>query len=414
MKKELLIYFLGKVIPAIINLVVIVLAVRYMGKSEYGKYSLIYTSIMLIHSFSFGWVQQSSLRFLSMYPNSYCISVNRMIVLLGISSLAGCVLTLSIDLFYFHLTFTDIVITLLFLVLFNFFMFRLVIHQINYKSSRYVILEIKYYLFFLLFLLLFLLYYKYSSQIILFWAMCISLGLVFAEEILRFVLSERRKVFSSVYWNVQFSKKMFGYGFQITFWLFISYLFNIVDRFIIKEFVGMRAVGIYSSVYDILFKISTFACMPVLLTFHPRISELWNKNEVESSLLTIKRALKIELGLIILVTLGFIAIKGFIYDTILKLNEGPLWHLTVPILLSGFLWQIAMLLYKPLEMQLKQKFMIIGCLLSLCVNIILNVLLIPVLGYQVAAYTTLIGVLTYIVFVLIITNKYCNINHFIL
>ena len=41
MKKEILKYLAGRFIPAIVNLALVILAVRYLGPAEYGKYSLL-------------------------------------------------------------------------------------------------------------------------------------------------------------------------------------------------------------------------------------------------------------------------------------------------------------------------------------------------------------------------------------
>ena len=94
MKKDVLIYFAGKIIPALANLAIIILAVRFLGKAEYGKYSLVFYATMLLSTLTFGWIQQSILRFLSAYPGEQVLVINRFFFLTVISTLSAVILGL--------------------------------------------------------------------------------------------------------------------------------------------------------------------------------------------------------------------------------------------------------------------------------------------------------------------------------
>ncbi|MFZ4564005.1 MAG: hypothetical protein ACOYNU_11540, partial [Bacteroidales bacterium] len=64
MKKEVLKYLAGRLIPALVSLALIVLAIRYLGPVEYGRYSLLLYMALLVITLDFHWVQVSILRFL--------------------------------------------------------------------------------------------------------------------------------------------------------------------------------------------------------------------------------------------------------------------------------------------------------------------------------------------------------------
>jgi len=67
---------------------------------------------------------------------------------------------------------------------------------------------------------------------------------------------------------------------------------------------------------------------------------------------------------------------------------------------SAFLWQMAMLLHKPLELLLKTRLMLVAIIAALLMNALANMLLVPVYGYPAAAVVSLASVITYIIVIL--------------
>ena len=65
---------------------------------------------------------------------------------------------------------------------------------------------------------------------------------------------------------------------------------------------------------------------------------------------------------------------------------------------------MALFIHKPLELKFMQKHMLVGIVISIVSNVILNVFLIPQFGYRVAAYTTLASTVFYILYVLLINR----------
>ena len=100
MKKDVIIYFIGKMIPALVNLAIIVLGVRFLGEEQYGKSSLIFSGVILISNFSFTWIQQSMVRFLSAFKEQPSGSISRFFFLTIASTLAGTIALLLSSVFY--------------------------------------------------------------------------------------------------------------------------------------------------------------------------------------------------------------------------------------------------------------------------------------------------------------------------
>jgi O-antigen/teichoic acid export membrane protein len=196
-------------------------------------------------------------------------------------------------------------------------------------------------------------------------------------------------------------RKVFSFGFTLTLWLFLSYIVNIADRFIIKTYSNYAEVGVYSAIKDFVIKISTFATAPIILAYHPQIVREWNNDNRKESFHLISEALKLILVVFAAVFIAFILLKDIFYVRILHLSIQVPAALSVAIFCSAFIWQAAMIIHKPLELLLKQNLMIIGIGASLAVNIIANFLLVPRYGLIAAAFVSLGSVLVYITIVLI-------------
>ncbi len=396
MKKDILIYFAGKLIPAGVNLAIIILSVRFLGKAEYGKYSLIFYTTMLLSTLTFGWIQQSILRFLTAYPEKQILVINRFFFLTLVSTLSALITGFFLCLFYFHLSWPDTLVIVAYMFMFNVFSFHLTLNQTNRKSIRYTILEGSYNLaFFVIFLLLIFVFHQRLFSV-LFIAM--SAGLILTEFIRITILPEGKVGLdvTRIYFNAGFSKTVFGFGFPITIWLFLSMLLNISDRFIIKEFTSYEEVGTYSAIKDFIIKIATFTTIPILLAYHPMIVEKWNSNRKSEAMKLIRDGLKYCLLIGLAVFIVFIFLKNQFYTRVLHLQVESEFLVSAALIGSAFLWQAAMLLHKPIELLLKPRLMLMAIFAALAMNGIVNMVFVPAYGYQASAIAALLSVLTYI------------------
>jgi O-antigen/teichoic acid export membrane protein len=397
MRKDVLIYFGGKIIPAAVNLAIIILAVRFLGKEEYGKYSLVFYATMLISTLTFGWIQQSILRFLSAYPGDQILVINRFFFLTLISALAAVIIGLTVCVFYFHLSWSNTIVVSAYIFLYNIFLFHLTLNQTNRKSLRYATLEGSYNLAFIILFLLLILAFNQNLFIVLFIAMLSGLVLT---EFLRMTILPEGSVgldHTHIYFNAGFNKTVFNFGFPITIWLFISYLFNISDRFIIKEFSSYEQVGTYSAIKDFIIKIATFTTIPILLAYHPMIVEKWNNNRKKEAMKLIREGLNYCLLIALAVMIFFMFSQNIFYTYILHLEVMRQFLVSATLIASAFLWQAAMLLHKPLELLLKPRLMLIAIVCALGVNILANLLFVPLYGYPASAVISLASVMIYII-----------------
>jgi O-antigen/teichoic acid export membrane protein len=395
MKKEVLIYFSGKIIPALVNLAMIVLAIRFLGEEEYGKYSLVFYATMLVSTLTFGWIQQSILRFLSSFTNELTLVINRFFYLALLSSLTAAIVVFFLARFYFHLQWFEMLIVLFYAFMYNLFMFHLTVNMARLKPWKYAILESSYNLLYLVLFIGIVYIFHQKVFIIIFAAMGVSLILTEGIRML-FIPGGRYDVnLTKVEWDSRFSKKVFDFGFTITLWLFLSYILNISDRFIIKEFGSYKDVGIYSAVKDLMTKIATFTTMPIILAYHPKIMETWNSHHRTEALRLIREALSFLILVFVVVFIALMISKDFLYQHLLKLDAGGLWIVTITLILNGFLWQAALMIHKPLELLFRQRSMVYALVFSLVLNIGANLVFVPRYGYASSAVIAFVSALAY-------------------
>ncbi len=406
MRKEVITYFLGKLIPAGVNLAVIILAIRVLGNAEYGKYSLVFYAAMLLNTLTFGWIQQGILRFLTAYGEERAEAADRFFYLSVISGLAAVVPGVLISLFYFLMSWQETAVLALFLFVYNLFLFFLTLNQAEGRSTRYVMLENSYSLLFLMIFLLQVTLFQRQSFILLFEAMTAALVVTGIVRYLVLPKARDRMAFLRFRFDAGFTRKVFAFGFPITLWLFIANLWNFNDRFIIKEYLDYGEAGVYSAVKDLIFKIATFSTTPVILAFHPGIAERWNQDRKPEAMKLIR--LGTVYCLLVMMVLGsvFLVFRNLIFQRILHLGVEQDLLVSAALLLSAFLWQTALLVHKPLELLLKPGLMVAALGVASGINIGANILLVPVYGYTASAVVSLLSVLFYLAAVLMIITHY--------
>jgi O-antigen/teichoic acid export membrane protein len=406
LRKDIFIYFLGKLIPAFVNLVLIILVVRFLGEDEYGRFSLISYVAILVMQLCITWIQQSMIRFLSLYKDNPGYPLSRFYFLTIISILVAALIMTLVTVLYFRLSLFDTAIVVFYTSMYILFVFRLTLYQSFMKPLKYASYEGVYNFLLLIFLLGFIYLIPFRNYIMVFVSM--GAGFLLSEVIHRFFISEPlyRIDTSRVHWEKSFTKQAFNYGFPLTIWIFVSTFTLMIDRYIIKEFSGYGAAGTYSAIRDLVTKISTFALLPVSIAYYARINDAWNHNNTSKARSLIKEALLIELVIGLVVCTAYLALCNYFYSNILHLKGKGLFITSFFLVISAFLWQAAMFFQKPLELLFKQKIMLALILVTLVVNLLLNLYLIPKFGFTGAAVTALITVGIYSLLTILFSGIY--------
>jgi O-antigen/teichoic acid export membrane protein len=151
----------------------------------------------------------------------------------------------------------------------------------------------------------------------------------------------------------------------------------------------------YASVYDLIYKLAALGCFPILLSKHPAIVEAWNTHAIHDAVRIIKKSLFLEAFVLLFMLAGGILIGEWLIHALLEITVPDYYLISIPLIVSSVLWQMALLIHKPLEMKHKTARMITYILLSLALNFLLNVLFIPRFGVTASAFSTLISTFFY-------------------
>ena len=395
------IYFLGLITSGLISFITIPLIVRYYGVGNYGTFSLVQNVILVLISFGGGWLNQCVLRF-NNYSTNFKITIFQLyfvtffplsllcfviLALMGVGLVISVIGTVTMFLgslvalsivFYqsrfnarksFYFDFVRIIIFLAMVLTFNFALaeisslLRLLLSFfISYLISFFFLLRID---------------FKFLK---------ISVGLFF-------------KMFGKDYFRELFKKNthLFHYGWPLALWFTISSILNVSDRYIIGYYLTEKELGTYSAIYDLLYKGITLLYAPILVAGFPIMSQKYNSGNKKEAFDFLKKLIVFELLIFLVIMVAAYFLRGFFIEKIvgIMVTEHTL-ALVLPILFGAFIWQLAMLVHKPLEFQLKTKTMLLFSVLALVVNIVLNIVFIPSYGIVFASYSTLVSAFVYL------------------
>ncbi len=397
--RNVIIHFLGKLVPAFTNLLIMIGGIRILGKADFGKYNLMFSAVVMASSLCVGWIQQSCLRFLS-GENDKKNLLTAHYRKLGLWASLGCgTIMLVSGNFYFELDPMDNLIYTGFSILFSYLAVYLTILQASFRSFRYAVTESLFYLLAVLFALLLIFGLGQKDFNVFFMAMLLALMIVLS---IQFLASKKKEEVIQLLHRMEspgFVRKAFSFGFPLTVWLLLSSTLNYMDRFIINRFYGYEEVGIYGFVYDFIFRVGGFLSLPILLAYHPAIAKAWNEKDFVEGKKLIRKALKAELLILTAIFFVVYLFHDWIFSVFFHLEDASSRSIYLPVALSAVFWQMSLLIQKPLELNASQTLMITGIVIALLLNLILNLLTVPSMGFVSAAYNTLFSSLFYLVFV---------------
>lgn len=395
MKREVLKYLAGRFIPAIVNLALIVLAIRFLGPVEYGRYSLLLYVALLLITLSFHWVQVSIIRFLGGMPCETKVVMSRFFDLTIFSALFSTLIMILAGIFYFHLGIPELILVALFAFLTHFYLFHQAVLQAYHRSIRTAILEGTDQLLIMIVLLAGLFFFELRTSMLLFGSLVVGLaGVLILRSLIR-VKGLLTVDLTHLYWDSRFSGKVIEFGYCITLWLFFSHLLMAADRFIIMEYFGYHDAGMYSGLKDLLFKGVTFASVPIYISYQSKIVDQWNAHHKLEAWKTIKEAISFEMLIFIIIFIVFMVSKQMLFQDLLKIPEMDFWLIYLPVLMASFLWQVALLLQRFLEMMFRSVYMLIAIGICVFLNILLNLIFIPRSGMVASSLILLFTSLLY-------------------
>ena len=401
-------YSLTKVFPGIVGLISVIVIIKIIGTEEYGKYSILYSFVLTLTAFCGGWLNQALLRY---YPgnNDNKIIENQAIFGLLISVVFGILILLGVyiikgDIFF---QYTNIFLVIFFFIAVLLYQFQISIYRSQIRPNMVILVSSIQSILSLIVPLFFI--YFFDSEV-----KYIILGLTIAYIVptiknLFFKTFSIQKLFQFKEISNPLLFELFKFGWPLSIWLTISLALQFFDRFFINYYFDYNLTGIFAGFYDLVVRTYSILIFPITMAVHPRMMSLWNKSNYSDAISILKIAMLIQFLIFscicIIVNLFFEQISYILLWIFSDLNP-EYFHLLIPLLVGGFIWQFALLIHKPIELNKNTYLMLISIVIALVVNLIGNIVFLPRYGLIATAYTFILSGTVYIISSMIISISF--------
>jgi O-antigen/teichoic acid export membrane protein len=402
-------YFGSKVVPGFIGLISVPIFIRLLGMDEYGRLAVIVPLLMAIAGAGSGWLAQGILRF---HPLKSDASdghfVFRRAAIQGtlLSVLVTCIVLATILKGMRYSIATCIVSAVYCLSLLSYtVMLSKLQAQLEPKSvlRREIIRSIGGLTIPVLFVLL---AGKRQFQFIL-----LGQSIAYAIAMLPGLRSGKQEASGrnerTEQWRFEVDKtirQLWTFGWAVGLWLLLSQLLPVIDRWAIQRFAGFPSAGVYASLYEVAIRSFSFMVFPLTQAAHPRIMRSWNEGRFAESYAIMRHSIASQ-AVIFVAALAAVVIFARLITRLVLGFDDPVAARMLPVLvIGGFLWQLALLLHKPLEIAQRTTAMLAGLAGIVVLNVISCLLFIPRFGYPAASYILMFSAACYIAFTLCVTR----------
>jgi O-antigen/teichoic acid export membrane protein len=405
-KKDYLAYFLGIIVPAGINFLTIPFFKHVLGAANFGVFSF-YFSILIVISTSFaGGITQSVIRLHIEYSNIKEFFVHS----LWLTILSQLIITLPFAVYIQYNLHVNAFTVLFTVSLFfaNVYITLMAITQANRLSKLSAVSET----------IRTVLMFGISIFILHFFPSVYFLNAIFISLVSSYGISA---VFLFLFNNFSIKKMIAEFDFKkvrnigieiskyggfLIGWYFFSFGISLANRFILAHFIGKEGIGDYTASFDIINKSITVVLAPVVVSLFPiMIKANLQGSEFGLSGFIMKLTL-IETGLMLICIAAFVFFGFQVLSYMLKTPpSGTYLFLDVQVIAGSFIWQIAMLQHKFLELKKSTGHMLLFVAIAFFASIIVDIYLISNYGISYASTGFLVGGLVYIGCISYFKNK---------
>jgi len=401
-------YAITKVLPGIAGLTSVVLIVKTVGTEEYGKFSIISSFILTLSAFCGGWLNQALLRY---YPGSNDIKKIELQAIHGLlfSALLGVFFLLGIYFVPANSSFINIniLLAIFFFISVLLYQFQISIYRSKIRPNMVIKISSIQSILSLIIPLLFIYFFGSEVKYIIFGLTIAYLVPTIKNQLLK--IFSIQKIFQYIEKSNSLFFELFKFGWPLSIWLTISLSLQFFDRFFINYFYDYNLTGVFAGFYDLVVRIYSILIFPITMAVHPRMMSLWNKSNYPDAISILKISMLMQFLIFsciyIIINLFFNEITYILLWVFSDLNP-EYFHLLVPMLVGGFIWQFALLIHKPIELNKNTHLMLISISIALIVNLIGNIIFLPKYGLIATAYTFILSGILYITSSIIISISF--------
>ena len=391
--KDALNYVPVQIIPAIVGFFAIAAYTRLLNPEQYGQYILTISTISIVSSAAFSWLNQSGLRYFEEYKTKGLFrqftstAFISLFVSLAIILFIWSGVTIVINKIWHSDLIRLIQIGGVVLATQTIYLFILVLLRADRKSFKYSLYVVLNSLGTFLVAICLIKFANLGSEGILLAMIAFSGGISFFE-LIRFVRNNLIKISN---YSINLLKRFALYGVPMIGVSMGALVVSVSDRYMIQYLMDTKAVGIYSASYSIAEKGMQGISGMLMLAALPVIFQTFaQKGEKETSIL-LGRLIGIYFIALVPVIFGVSILSKDIVGVVLGKSFVDS-YIILPWIAGGIFCD-GLALYYSVSFKLKEKtkFLFYIWALAAVVNIILNAFCIPKFGILGAAYATLIA-----------------------
>lgn len=377
------IYLLGRLVPSIVSLCALALYTRILTPDQYGHYALVIAGVGIINGVCFKWLSLSISRFLPIHKNQpsalFSVALTGFLVLVVITGLlGGMVAWLWPDSSLRWPIILTIIIS-----------WAQAWYDLNLRIVNIRLAPILYG-----FLATFKALIAVSLGTILFYLNLgvygILLGLIISLFIATVFVWKHWYGFTIRHYDVRLLQNLIGYGAPLALTYILTLVVDASDRFFVGWIVGTKAVGDYAAAYNLTEQSLGMLMGTIYLAAFPLAIRALEEEGVEGSRKQLSKIAFLLLAVSLPATIGMIILADNIAVVMLGVEFLESAARIIPwIALATFIGGFK-LYYLDLSFQLRlnlyMQVWIMG--FTATINLVFNLLLIPVYGYMGAAYAT--------------------------
>ncbi len=364
-RKDYFNYLASIILPALITAVTIPVLKTLLGAADYGAFSLHYNGALIFSTITTGWITQSISRFYPISDNKplFARKALRLTVIFQ-----WILIAVTIPVLYFFEK--DILLTLL--IGLNFFVCAIqfsfmVIAQSNFLSRKTIYSEtirtLSYFLVALALLRLTGLHYLHALFIAAILSFAFSVLYLYMKTKSFFIADQ--SVVTNNSDEPSMIKRFFRYGTPLSLWFVFAYFLTYIDKIFMREYLGAVVQGNYQALFDMLSRGFTLVISPVLLTLLPLLTVAYQEGKKAEINALLKKIILFEWLGFMLVTVAYYGFGASLLMKILHVPDSSTYrHMGFIIIAGTFIWQMAMVINKTYELELKSIKMLYAVIIA--------------------------------------------------
>lgn len=403
--KDTLIYIPTRLSPVLFGFLALFIYTRIFAPDIYGNYSLFEATIGFLGIFTYGWINESNLRFFALYKLNNRIeaflSTSFFVLIAAVVVIAAALLALSWFSFLPRVLIEYFAIVVAILVVNSLFETLLTVLRSDRKPKDVSLYRTLSSGLCLGVSLVFIFLFGWDL-------LAILLGILLTNLALSLIIVLKFRFASYIHarhFSTDTLKEFMQYGLPLMTTLLFSWIMWVSNRYVIDYFKGPYEVGIYTTAFQLAsYPISMVASM-IALAAYPIIVDVWEKKGEEATNHLISDLTRYYLLFAIPAFVGIVVLSENMM--VIAGKSYMIGYTVLPWICFGQLL-FGLCFYTTKGLQLRKKTVVLAVLIGVAgmANLGLNILLVPAYGFLGSAVAMTLSYLLYAIFASWISGSY--------